>query len=147
MTKNSLQYTYSFNKGFRRTKLPAMTRINVIDPKKLCDQHLLAEHRELTRIPNDIVKRQGDVPLSNSTRYLLGTGHVTFFRDKLLFLKKRYDELHRECLRRGFNINYRWPEEAVHFRELWNDYQVTTQDVQLNQARIEERMPDNPRFS
>lgn len=124
-----------------------MTRINVIDPKKLCDQHLLAEHRELTRIPNDIVKRQGDVPLSNSTKYLLGTGHVTFFRDKLLFLKKRYDELHCECLRRGFNINYRWPEEAVHFRELWNDYQVTTQDLQLNQARIEERMPDNPRFS
>ncbi|HGJ5874346.1 MAG TPA: pyrimidine dimer DNA glycosylase/endonuclease V [Arsenophonus apicola] len=33
-----------------------MTRINVIPPNELCDQHLLAEHRELTRIPNYNVK-------------------------------------------------------------------------------------------
>lgn len=29
-----------------------MTRINLVPPEELCDQHLLAEHRELTRIPN-----------------------------------------------------------------------------------------------
>ena len=31
-----------------------MTRINLIPPKELCDQHLLAEFRELTRIPNAV---------------------------------------------------------------------------------------------
>ncbi len=124
-----------------------MTRINVIDPHELCDQHLLAEHRELTRIPNDIVKRNGDVPLSTSKAYLLGQGHVTFFRDKLLFLKNRYDSLHQECLQRGFNVSYRWPEEAALFQNLWHNYLVTEEDRQLNLTRIEERMPETPRFT
>lgn len=124
-----------------------MTRINIIDPQALCDQHLLAEHRELTRIPNDIVKRSGQVPLSTQPAYLLGQGHVTFFRDKLLFLKNRYDALHQECLQRGFNVQYRWPDEAALFQDLWNDYTVTAQDIALNQLRIEERMPEKPRFT
>ena len=33
-----------------------MTRINLVSPAELCDQHLLAEHRELTRIPNAVAK-------------------------------------------------------------------------------------------
>ena len=33
-----------------------MTRINLVPPTELCDQHLLAEHRELTRIPNAVAK-------------------------------------------------------------------------------------------
>ena len=33
-----------------------MTRINLVPPAELCDQHLLAEHRELTRIPNAVAK-------------------------------------------------------------------------------------------
>lgn len=124
-----------------------MTRINIVDPQTLCDQHLLAEHRELTRIPNDIVRRDGKVPLSKEKAYLLGQGHVTFFRDKLLFLKNRYDALHQECLRRGFNVSYRWPEEAATFIHLWNDYQITQKDIELNTIRIQERMPEKPRFT
>jgi len=33
-----------------------MTRINLVPPQELCDQHLLAEHRELTRIPNAVAR-------------------------------------------------------------------------------------------
>lgn len=124
-----------------------MTRINVIPPIELCDQHLLAEHRELTRIPNDIVKRVGQVPLSSATVYLLGAGHVTFFRNKLQFLKRRYDALHQECLDRGFNVVYKWPEKVSEYAELWQDYVVTEADILLNQKRIQERMPENPRFT
>lgn len=124
-----------------------MTRINVVSPAELCDQHLLAEHRELTRIPNDIVKRHGDVPLSSETAYLLGAGHVTFFRNKLKFLKERYDALHQECLARGFNVVYKWPDKASEYETLWQDYVVTDSDVLLNQKRIQERMPKNPRFT
>lgn len=124
-----------------------MTRINVVTPSELCDQHLLAEHRELTRIPNDIVKRGGNVKLSNETAYLLGTGHVTFFRNKLLFLKARYDVLHTECLSRGFKVAYKWPEKVSEYRNLWQDYQVTEKDLLLNRKRISERMPKDPRFT
>lgn len=124
-----------------------MTRINIIDPTALCDQHLLAEHRELTRIPNDIVSRNGKVPLSTATGYLLGIGHVTFFRDKLLFLKRRYDALHQECLDRGFNVTSKWPQEIEKHTDLWNDYEVTPQDIALNMTRIHERMPEKPRYT
>ena len=124
-----------------------MTRINVVSVAELCDQHLLAEHRELTRIPNDIVKREGNVPLSKAKVYLLGAGHVTFFRNKLKFLKNRYDALHQECLDRGFNVVYKWPDKASEYVELWQDYAVTEEDILLNQKRIQERMPENPRFT
>jgi len=33
-----------------------MTRINLVPPEELCDQHLLAELRELPRIPNAVLK-------------------------------------------------------------------------------------------
>lgn len=124
-----------------------MTRINVVSVTELCDQHLLAEHRELTRIPNDIVKREGNVPLSTAKAYLLGAGHVTFFRNKLKFLKNRYDALHQECLDRGFNVVYKWPDKVSEYAELWQDYAVTEEDILLNQKRIQERMPENPRFT
>ena len=124
-----------------------MTRINVVAVTELCDQHLLAEHRELTRIPNDIVKREGQVPLSSAEAYLLGAGHVTFFRNKLKFLKDRYDALHQECLARGFNVVYKWTEKVSEYAELWQDYIVTEVDILLNQKRIQERMPENPRFT
>lgn len=124
-----------------------MTRINVIPPNELCDQHLLAEHRELTRIPNYIVKKEGYVALSTLTSYTLGKGHVLFFRDKLLFLYLRYISLHQECLNRGFSVINKWPAEVKNYSHLWNNYQVTELDIMINKARIAERMPLKPRFT
>ncbi|AOM39811.1 pyrimidine dimer DNA glycosylase/endonuclease V [Xenorhabdus hominickii] len=124
-----------------------MTRINVILSSELCDQHLLAEHRELTRIPNDIIKRKGNIKLTKLKAYTLGEGHVIFFRDKLLFLKKRYEDIHQECLNRGFSVTNRWPDEVGIYNHLWKDYQVTDTDISINEVRIKERMPTKPRYS
>lgn len=124
-----------------------MTRINVIPPNELCDQHLLAEHRELTRIPNHIVKKEGKVPLSTLTSYTLGKGHVTFFRDKLLFLYQRYKSLHQECLNRGSSVTNRWPASVKNYFHLWNNYKITEQDNTVNKTRINEKMPLKPRFT
>ena len=73
-----------------------MTRINLVPPAELCDQHLLAEHRELTRIPNAVAKGKYHLK-GQPAEYKLGEGHVRFFFNKLAFLKKRYDALHAEC--------------------------------------------------
>ena len=73
-----------------------MTRINLVPPEELCDQHLLAEHRELTRIPNAVAKGKYHLK-GQPAEYKLGEGHVRFFFNKLAFLKKRYDALHTEC--------------------------------------------------
>ena len=124
-----------------------MTRINLVLPSELCDQHLLAEHRELTRIPNGIAsgryRKFDNIPAT----YRLGAGHVTFFLNKLWFLLMRYSDLHTECLLRGFAVTYKWPSDLTKAVVLWNDYVPTETALALNRARIAERMPKKPRFT
>lgn len=123
-----------------------MTRINLVPPAELCDQHLLAEHRELTRIPNAVAR--GRFSLAGQPQdYRLGEGHVRFFFDKLGFLKKRYEALHHECLRRGFKVTSIWPQVLPDDETLWRDYVPSAQALALNRARIAERMPATPRYT
>lgn len=123
-----------------------MTRINLVPPAELCDQHLLAEHRELTRIPNAVAK--GKFSLKGQPEdYKLGEGHVRFFFNKLTFLKKRYDSLHEECLARGFNVQYFWSSDLPNEPTLWLDYEPTETALKANRERIEIRMPTKPRFT
>ena len=123
-----------------------MTRINLVPPLELCDQHLLAEHRELTRIPNAVAKGKFNLQ-GQPTDYKLGEGHVRFFFNKLAFLKRRYDELHLECKARGFNVQYIWPENLPQNAELWADYQATPEALALNRERIALRLPIKARFT
>lgn len=77
-----------------------MTRVNASIPVyRLTDQHLLAEHREIKRIPS--VKYE---PNKIPPRFKLGTGHVKFFTDKHKYLRDRYLMIYNECIRRGFNV-------------------------------------------
>ncbi|MFZ7240786.1 pyrimidine dimer DNA glycosylase/endonuclease V [Avibacterium avium] len=123
-----------------------MTRINVVPPQELCDQHLLAEHRELTRIPNAVAKGKYNLA-EQPADYKLGEGHVRFFFNKLQFLKNRYDLLHQECKARGFNVQYFWPENLPQDPSLWQDYQPTENALTLNRERIQLRMPKVARFT
>lgn len=125
-----------------------MTRVNVVPVTELCDQHLLAEHREIKRIPNFVCKNNGNVKLAaKDSVYCLGTGHVIFFRDKLGWLFDRYDALYDECVRRGFNVSYNWPEDSLEYPQLFNTYNVREADLLINRERIAERMPVKPRFT
>ena len=63
-----------------------MTRINVIDTSLLTDQHLRAELREITRIPNTIVSGKAKLDGNYPKEYTLGTGHVKFFYPRLKWL-------------------------------------------------------------
>lgn len=124
-----------------------MTRINVVPVEELCGQHLFAEFRELTRIPNGI--RNGkmrteyrDAPL----KYTLGTGHVKFFVDKLGFLKERYVRLFVELKKRGYNVNFIWPDDLPK-HSIFGQYQPTEEALLLNRQRIQERMPEKARWS
>jgi len=116
-----------------------MTRINIsVPPKELSTKHLIAEHRELKRIPNAI--RNGKAVVNNiPDKFTLGKGHVKFFYNKLLFLKKRYEELYQECINRGFKVTYygnAWDDIPVN---LMNDYIPTSDDDLIIRARIKER--------
>lgn len=120
-----------------------MTRINVVPPQELCDQHLLAELRELPRIPNRVKRRieagQVQPPASAPSCYVLGTGHVVFFYDKLKFLRRRYLALLAEAEARGFNVAPRWPEMPYR-PEVWKDYEPDLAAMTVNRARICDRL-------
>ena len=75
-----------------------MTRINCgIPPAELVDKHLIAEHREIKRIPNCIKKGRYNLT-GQPDKFTLGTGHVKFFYDKLGYLKRRYESIYKECI-------------------------------------------------
>ena len=117
-----------------------MTRINVgIPPAELTNKHLLAEHREIKRIPNCIAKGKYNMD-GIPTRFKLGKGHVKFFYNKLLHLKKRYLRLYEECVKRGFNVqNYIGAWNNVP-KELMNDYKVKANDIRIVRQRINEKL-------
>ena len=118
-----------------------MTRINVgIPPADLVNQHLIAEHREIKRIPNCIAKGKYNME-GIPDKFKLGTGHVKFFYNKLLYLKNRYTSLYNECIKRGFNVqNYISAWDNVP-QELMNDYTVQDNDIKIIKQRIDERRP------
>ena len=120
-----------------------MTRINVgIPPAELTDKHLLAEHREIKRIPNCIAKGKYNME-GIPERFKLGTGHVKFFYNKLLYLKNRYWKLYIECIKRGFNMqNYSSAWDNVP-QELMNDYKVKANDIKIIRERINHKLNTN----
>ena len=116
-----------------------MTRINVgIPPVELVNQHLIAEHREIKRIPNCVAKGKYNME-GMPDKFKLGTGHVKFFYNKLLYLKNRYISLYNECINRGFDVqNYIGAWDNVP-KELMNNYKPTYKDRLIIQERIYER--------
>ena len=115
-----------------------MTRFNVgIPPIELSDKHLLAEHREIKRIPNNV--KSGKAKLENiPEHFTLGTGHVKFFYNKLKYLHIRYNLILAEALRRGFNVtDYNSAWDGVP-DELYNDYSETVRDRALILQRLKE---------
>lgn len=117
-----------------------MTRINVgIPAKELTNKHLIAEHRELKRIPNVVAK--GRYNLKNiPEEFTLGKGHVSFFYDKLGYLKERYIDLYNECISRGFNVQNYLPSWNGVPEKLMNGYTPTDKDVYIIRERIAERL-------
>lgn len=117
-----------------------MTRINAgIDPVSLNRQHLLAEHREIKRIPNMITSGRAKIE-KLPENFSLGKGHVKFFYDKLGYLKRRYILIRDECYRRGYDVtNYEgaWKDVPDH---LMNEWVPSSDDAKIVHARIQDRL-------
>ena len=110
-----------------------MTRINVVEPEELTDQHLLAEYRELPR--TFAIARPGvKVPES----YTLGTGHVLFFYPRTGWLSRRQAALIAECQRRGFAVQHTTPPAPVPGCD--GDWIPTPEARAVNLARLQERL-------
>ena len=74
------------------------------------DQHLIAEYREITMVPAALKRSLKTKPWTHvktkiPKAFTLNAGHVSFFYDKLGYLLARFDDLHKEMIRRGFKSN------------------------------------------
>ena len=80
-----------------------MVRINLINPKKFADQHLVAEYNEILMLIGHIKK----FPIINGMpkKYCLGKGHITFFKNKIKYLKERHELIKKEMKKRGFKTS------------------------------------------
>lgn len=124
-----------------------MTRINIgIPPENLIDSHLLAEHREITRIPNMLKKNPHKV-YNIPKEFCLGTGHMLFFLNKLGYLQFRYYGLFHECCKRGFNVtnkaNAFLDISPEHYGKYFKNYSPTETDIALIKDRIKTRIKES----
>lgn len=122
-----------------------MTRINNINPSDLTDEWLLAEWRELPRIPNNIISGKAKIDFKKiPTTYKLGSRHVLFFYNKLDYLQKRHNLICKEMDKRNIK---RDPLVTVDLSSLGsvlraclcNDWQPTQKDHSINIERLHER--------
>lgn len=123
-----------------------MTRINsAIHVRCLTDEHLLAEHREIKRLPYSLQKaiKSGSIKRIPE-KFVLGRGHVTFFLDKMSFARHRYREIHTECHLRHFHVED-YEENFVYGidDEYQNDYKPTEEERRLLVERITERIKNS----
>lgn len=119
-----------------------MTRINLVDPLELSTRHLVAEYREIVRVFSLARKQQFNMhKLKQPQTYTMGTGHVLFFYDKLLFISNRYDALCNEMLKRGYTCN-RVPKQDLHAdinQWMFFDYKPTQEAIEINKQRLIDR--------
>ncbi|WP_269623404.1 pyrimidine dimer DNA glycosylase/endonuclease V [Prochlorococcus marinus] len=127
-----------------------MTRINLIDPSELSDQHLIAEYREIFMVGSALarsLKSKNWLKTKNTLpkKFTLNKGHIKFFYNKGKYLHKRYIKLTHEMKRREMNPNpnrkfkkEQWPDE------LYNDWEPEHNDLKLINERIKTKIDLKP---
>ena len=120
-----------------------MTRINLVHPSTLSGRHLVAEYRELPRVFALAHKASlSSKPWTDKQpkAYQMGTGHVTFFYDKLSFLAERHVKIVQEMLSRGYKPSFtgclREEWQGRIGKGYWKGYVPTGEAVKINMQRI-----------
>ena len=129
-----------------------MTRINIINPLELYDQHLIAEYREILMVASSLkrtlVSKGGYKESKVPKRYTLNKGHVYFFYNKGLYLHKRYDSIICEMKKRGFkpHPDRKFPENIFKDIGLYNDWVPKEDDYKIIRKRIKEKIILKPEW-
>lgn len=123
-----------------------MTRVNLVPVESLADQHLIAEYREISRLPKFLEKslRSRNGILSIPKEYTFGTGHVSFFYDKLGFIKLRHEALKQEGYKRGFRLSSIDIDLSLVSKVYCNSYVPSERAILLSKGRIFEKLKMKP---
>lgn len=132
-----------------------MTRLNLVPPEELFDQHLFAEFREIKMIAPALARSLKASPDIESVlrrippKFTLGRGHVMFFYDKYHYLQARYEDLKAELRKRSVNFNERSQLDPLHDFEalsVLRNYVPTPEALALVRARIAEKVALRPQW-
>lgn len=120
-----------------------MVRINLIHPRYLSDQHLIAEYNEILMLLTYIKKypELKDIPED----YCLGKGHQKFFKNKLLYLKRRHDLLKKEMKKRNFKTAKTLNISGLP-KKLKKDWHPREKDKKIIRKRLIEKINLKPRY-
>lgn len=127
-----------------------MTRVNLVPPAELFDQHLMAEYRELLMIPASLartLRSQKGIRLDEYPKqFTLNKGHVLFFYNKGRYLDLRYTALIRELALRGYKLDSTrtFPSQIFIEHQLYGDWQPTETDLAVVRRRIAEKLALRP---
>lgn len=120
-----------------------MVRVNPINPRCLADQHLVAEYAEILILVASARKHPSRAGIPPT--YRLGKGHQLFFRDKLMYLKRRHERLKREMRKRGFH-----PRKTLGLQglpaSLKRDWRPRPQDKLFITKRLLWKIRQKPKF-
>ena len=129
-----------------------MTRINLVPPIELTDQHLIAEYREIFMVAGSLrrtlLSKNGYDESKVSKKYTLNKGHVYFFYNKGKYLHKRYLDLISEMKSRGFApMEARmFPDKIFINNNLYNDWVPDNDDLLLIRKRINQKIQMKPNW-
>ena len=120
-----------------------MVRINLINPVKLADQHLIAEYDEILMLVAYIKKypKIENIP----ENYCLGKGHMTFFKNKMTYLKKRQEKLKVEMKKRGFQTN-KTININLFKKDNKGDWKPEKRDLEIIKKRIISKIKLKPEY-
>ena len=122
-----------------------MVRINIISPKKLADQHLIAEYNEMLMFMGYVEKYPSFELAKTPKKYCLGTGHILFFKNKLNYIKKRHELLKKEMKKRGFHP-YKTINISEYPKSMRNDWQPKSDDKKIIKKRLLQKIGSKPDF-
>lgn len=123
-----------------------MTRINLVPPTELYDQHLLAEYREIRLLSKNMHryfksnKSKSNIP----KQFTLNTGHCLFFKDKGKYIQNRYNLLYYELINRGYNPQYPELDVSAWPVGFFNDWTPIERDMAIIRERIAEKFKLKP---
>lgn len=120
-----------------------MVRVNLVNPKCLTDQHLVAEYDEMLMLMAYVREHQNLEGMPKN--FCLGKGHIKFFKNKIGYLKKRHELLKKEMRRRGFAARKTLNVKGID-KGLLKDWSPNPQDLQIIKKRIKQKICLKPEW-
>jgi len=125
-------------------------RINIINPKYLTDNHLIAEYRETKMSTYNYVRsknsKNGIDKSRISERYTLNKGHAYMWYNKFGYISKRFNALVEEMRNRGFQTNFIELNFNGIDSDAFGDFTPNQTDIRINLERVLERISLQPEW-